>query len=493
VERLRSEFERAVNALKSSKLGRGKAGARNALFELPWYTIIGPPASGKTTALRNSGLKFPHLAGTGDRLKGIGGTRNCDWWLTNHAILLDTAGRWTLEEEDRDEWLAFLDLLKTHRKGHPLNGVIAAISVAGDPETSIAGVDMEGVKMLAGRMRERLDEITGRLGVSLPVYLILTKCDLISGFVEAFGEMRPQERKQVWGFTAPLLGEPQSSPGAYFGEHFDKLSKAVQAHTIVRLGHEVEPDVLSKIYEFPAQFSVLRDKLVTFVDELFEESAYGETPILRGGYFTSGTQEGAPADLLLEDMAQALNVRPPLQETTAEKKSYFLHDMLVDVVFADSNLATASQAELLRQQKLRTRWTSGLFAGAVLVPLVSGVSCQLNLDALDDTRTLVERIRHELPPEPTATAPSRVEDLLALDAEARRYQAGKPTLMAGFGYYQGDDLEPHLSRYYSTELKEWVIRPLMNKNNEQLITITQQLEGLLLQGQSSGLDEASRA
>jgi type VI secretion system protein ImpL len=493
VDRLRSEFERAVGALKTSKLGRGQKGARNALFELPWYTIIGPPASGKTTALRNSGLKFPHLAGTGDRLKGIGGTRNCDWWLTNHAILLDTAGRWTTEEEDRDEWLAFLDLLKTHRKGHPLNGVIAAISLAGDPETSITGVDTEGVKQLAGRMRERLDEITGRLGVALPVYLIFTKCDLISGFVEAFGEMGPQERRQIWGFTAPLLTGPVSAPGVYFAEQFDQLAEALEQHTVVRLGHEVEPDVLSKVYEFPAQFSALRGKLVTFVDELFEESAYGETPIMRGGYFTSGTQEGAPADLLLEDMAQSLNVRPPQQESTTEKKSYFLHDMLVDVVFEDRQLATASQAELLRQQKLRKRWTTSLFAAAILLPVVSAVSCELNLDALDQTRELVDRIRQEQAPDPATTVPVRMRDLLDLDAEVQRYQAGMPSLMAGFGFYQGDDLEPHLTRYFGTALKEWVIRPLMNRNNEKLITITQQLEGLRMQGQGGALDEASRA
>ena len=76
IDRLRREFDRAVGALKSSKLGRSSGNAQDALYRLPWYTIIGPPACGKTTVLRNSGLKFPHLAGTGDRLKGVGGTRN---------------------------------------------------------------------------------------------------------------------------------------------------------------------------------------------------------------------------------------------------------------------------------------------------------------------------------------------------------------------------------------------------------------------------------
>ncbi|MEJ1267707.1 hypothetical protein WDV93_11565 [Pantoea ananatis] len=44
-------------------------------------------------------------------LRGIGGTRNCDWWFTNEAVLLDAAGRYTTQEsqQERDagEWHQF--------------------------------------------------------------------------------------------------------------------------------------------------------------------------------------------------------------------------------------------------------------------------------------------------------------------------------------------------------------------------------------------------
>jgi type VI secretion system protein ImpL len=493
VERLRNEFDRAVGALKNSKLARGTGSARDALYRLPWYTIIGPPACGKTTVLRNSGLKFPHLAGTGDRLKGIGGTRNCDWWLTNEAILLDTAGRWTLEEDDRDEWHAFLDLLKRHRPGRPLNGVIAAISLSGDDATSIAGVDAAGIKALAGRMRERLDEITGHLGLELPVYLLFTKCDLISGFVETFGEMTPQDRRQIWGFTAPILAERARSPAHYFLEQFELLCNSLEHYSLTRMGAEVRPETISRIYEFPAQLRVLADKLGAFVDELFEESAYGEAPFLRGAYFTSGTQEGAPADLLLENMAVAMNVRPPEQESAGEKKSYFLHDMLMKVVFEDRDMATSSHAELTRQQKRRRIWTTGLFAAATLIASFPTVSCRQNLTSLGTTRALLDKIQEDPGTETSASVPTRVEDLIALRAEVMRYEEGMPSLMAGFGLYQGDDLREPLARYYAAALREWTARPLLNKNNEALITITQQLEGLRQQGAGAlQIDENSR-
>ena len=75
--------------------------------------IIGPPGSGKTTALVNSGLKFPLEQRFGkDALRGVGGTRNCDWWFTDEAIFLDTAGRYTTQDSDARAdaagWIEFL-------------------------------------------------------------------------------------------------------------------------------------------------------------------------------------------------------------------------------------------------------------------------------------------------------------------------------------------------------------------------------------------------
>jgi type VI secretion system protein ImpL len=495
IDRLRSEFERAIKALKTSKLAHGSRGGSEALYRLPWYAIIGPPASGKTTVLRNSGLKFPYLPGTGDRLKGIGGTRNCDWWLTNQAILLDTAGRWSIEESERDEWLAFLELLKKHRGERPLNGIIAAISIAGDDATSINAASQDDLKEIALRMRERLDEITGRLGVALPVYLLFTKCDLIHGFIESFGDLSGERRKQIWGFTAPVLQSARRDPGVYFAQQFDLLREELEQRALVRMADEVDPNRIPLIYEFPAQFGALKEKLSFFVDELFDASAYRETPLLRGAYFTSGTQEGSPADLLFEDMADALNLRPEVYESRGEeKKSYFLHDMLMHVVFEDRALASASALELTRQHWKRRLSTGGLFASALAGMVLSIESCQHNLGALRHTRASLaasEKTRKTSDPSAVALA-LPITELSALQEDLARHEEGARGWL-DLGLSESGRITPTLERYYQDTFTQSVLRPLLEQNQAVLLARTKDLQVSAGTRRAPSLDEDLRS
>src|SRR5881392_3812602 len=141
----------AINTIKTSKLGLTR-GAQ-ALYELPWYMIIGNPAAGKSSAIKHSGLTFP-IPGS-KAVQGVGGTRNCDWFFTTDGILLDTAGRYSVFEADRAEWFSFVDLLKKYRRRAPFNGILIAVSVAelmgGQPQKAIE---------LARSLRTRVQELT---------------------------------------------------------------------------------------------------------------------------------------------------------------------------------------------------------------------------------------------------------------------------------------------------------------------------------------------
>ncbi len=116
--------------------------------------MVGPPGAGKTTALRHSGLVFPYLDPSGGGVRGVGGTRNCDWWFTNEAILLDTAGRYTTEADDHDEWMAFLEQLLKYRVEKPLNGVIVAVSVS-----EMLDATDDQIQATGRKIRSRIDEM----------------------------------------------------------------------------------------------------------------------------------------------------------------------------------------------------------------------------------------------------------------------------------------------------------------------------------------------
>ncbi len=235
-------MKQQLTALKNSKLGRGKTG-KAALYSLPWYMIIGPSAAGKTTAIQNSGLEFPYGK---DSIKGVGGTRNCDWFFSTRAIFLDTAGRYITETEDRPEWVAFLETLKKNRKKKPVNGVIIALNI-----DEIIKCDNNQLYEHAKNIRSRIDELITNLGVVFPVYFVFTKCDLIQGFVEYFGDFSETERSQIWGATLTLSSKVDQNPKNIFENEFNKLAEVIYKARTVRLSNPLKEGTKKKSFFIP--------------------------------------------------------------------------------------------------------------------------------------------------------------------------------------------------------------------------------------------------
>jgi type VI secretion system protein ImpL len=86
-----------LRSMRTSARGAGKLfQGKRYLYELPWYITLGSKGSGKTSALLNGGLSFP-VAEQMQRAAGAlaGDVAAVDWWLTNEAVLIDTAGYYT--------------------------------------------------------------------------------------------------------------------------------------------------------------------------------------------------------------------------------------------------------------------------------------------------------------------------------------------------------------------------------------------------------------
>jgi type VI secretion system protein ImpL len=360
--------ERLSEAMATLK--KAKGGERKRLASLPWYMFIGPPGSGKTTALLNCGLKFPlaDTAGGAHALKGVGGTRNCDWWFTDEAVLIDTAGRYTTQDSqaavDNASWLGFLKLLKKHRSRQPINGVLVAISLSDLAQQS------EAERLAHARaVRKRIRELQDELGVRIPVYVLFTKADLIAGFVEFFDSLGREEREQVWGVTFPMdQGKDEQGAVAGFVPAFDGLMARLTDRMLERV-HQ-EPDVQRRrlVYGFPQQLASLRDVANEFLTECFRPSRLEARSLLRGVYFTSGTQDGTPIDRLLGTMASEFGL--PRQAVTAFSgtgRSYFLARLVKEVVFGEAGLVGLDPKVEKRARLISYGSWAG--AGAVLLLL----------------------------------------------------------------------------------------------------------------------------
>ncbi len=336
-------FSQALSTLK--KLKFNGQGSKKALYELPWYIIIGPPGSGKTTALVNSTLDFPLAEQFGKgALQGVGGTRNCDWWFTNEAVLIDTAGRYTTQDShrvvDSSAWEGFLNLLKGNRKRRPINGAIVAISL----QDLLTQSEEERVRY-AKTIRSRIDELMEKLEIRFPIYLMFTKADLVSGFSEFFEDLTQDEREQVWGVSLPNAPKPSDNPDfEYFDTEYNALLQRLYDRVLWRIHNERDSKRRGVIQGFPQQMENLKTIINSFVKQTFVKNRYQFQPYLRGVYFTSGTQDGTPIDRLMTSVASGFGFsRDVGQMPQQQGKSYFLGNLFKQIIFPESELVGSNR------------------------------------------------------------------------------------------------------------------------------------------------------
>ncbi len=469
VATLQKRFEEAVSVLKKSK---GKKGALN-LYELPWYIIIGPPGSGKTTALVNSGLNFPLADRFGkEALRGVGGTRNCDWWFTEEAILLDTAGRYTTQdsdaEVDRSAWDGFLALLKKYRKRRPINGVLIAISL------SDLMVLNESERIAHARaIKSRIQELDEYFGIRFPVYVLLTKCDLVAGFTEFFDDLGKAEREQVLGMTFQYE-DSESPSGAVdkFTTEFDAILERLGSRLTWRLSSERDLRRRAAIYGFPRQLASLKEPISSFIGDVFRGSRFEQAPMLRGVYLTSGTQEGTPIDRLMSTVAQTFGLQQQmLPAHGGQGRSYFITDLFKKVVFAESEIAGTNRRVELQRAWLQRAAYAGSIAVTALLIVAWAVSYASNRALINDTVEKTQAAAQALDDTPMDNLDPLVV-LPALDATRNiaASQGEGPGLLGRMGLYQGAKLDDQADSAYRRVLVEILLPRLMLRMEDQLRT-----------------------
>ncbi|NRO97437.1 type VI secretion system membrane subunit TssM [Paraburkholderia sp. NMBU_R16] len=488
LEELRSRFDEAATLLKRVSFGRvdgarkGVASwfermSRQYLYQLPWYVFIGAPGSGKTTALVNSGLSFPLAEQFGRAaIRGVGGTRHCDWWFTNDAVLIDTAGRYTTHESNRaldeGEWNGFVELLKKYRARQPLNGAMLTISVADLLSASEAERTQHAMVL-----RRRLQELRAQLGIQFPVYLLVTKADLLAGFMEYFSAFGRTERAQVWGFTFALResGAPTFDLREAFDREYRLLNRRLNDALPELLSGQSDARHCEMAYLLPQQFADLQDMLGQFVAEVFSVSSLEPMPLLRGVYFTSGTQEGTAFDRVMSGIKRYLKIEgvPPAAQAGSTGRSFFLKNLLQEHIFREAALAGTNMRWHERRRALR-------IAGYVALGLVLCLTVAAWMRSYTRNRLYLDEVAARVPVVDAEVSRAKLADaddiarlLPALDKlralpASQRFDLHRPPLAYRWGLFQGEKIEEAADAVYRRALEN-VLLPLAARRMESAL------------------------
>lgn len=463
------------------------------LYELPWFLVIGNPGAGKTTAMLNSGLKFllPQQMSMA-ALHTQSHTDKCDWWFTDEAVLIDTAGRYTQHTEGEQgrpyneaEWLGFLHLLRQHRPRAPINGAMVMVSVA-----DLMGRDALERTAMASDLRARLVELRQELGIRFPVYLVFTKMDMVPGFEAYFSTLVSQARSQVWGFTLPYGAETEVLKGeqlrARCEDELKALHTRIDSGLNVRLQEEFEPARRRALALLPQEFEALIEPVTQVIDEVFAASRYDNTQMfttLRGVYFTSAAQ--TPAQITVDRLSvwqrlrkvltglslEKLNRKNALVQDATGNRSYFLHDLLTRLVFTESHLVRPNVGWEWRYRMLRIVGHALILV--LCVWLFAGVwwSSQNNHDYVrtvsEKTQTLNQQLKNYYAKPSEALVPGILDaahDLTAypqLDAQA-------PPTSWRYGLYAASDLVAEQGRTYDA-LQDRLFLPFLLRRVETVM------------------------
>ena len=471
VSLLRERLLQSIERLHANKPRTGNK--QDALYALPWYLVVGQPAAGKSTMLYQSGLNFPYAEREGVRVAGLGGTRNCDWFFSSEAVLLDTAGRYMDSPEEAGKWRAFLQLLRQHRQRRPLNGLIVTVSIHDLMQGSL-----EEQERLAKRLRERIQETHALLDVRLPVYLVFTKCDLVPGFSGFYRHLDDAGRGEVMGKTFAHADYARADWGQRFDSAMDELVRYWQAVAEQKL---VNQDIQitrqdATVYRFPLELAALKPRLSQFVQALLQANPYQSAELLRGFYFTSALDADAPDTgeytrqvrqrFGLHTEQAAVNPNPLAQPL-------FINSLFRKVIIPDQHLV-ALYTSNRREHRRKALWVGSAMVIALMVCSLWGWSYWNNKAELDSLASELAAAEALDAAQPDHYTPWHTLDRLRLQASdyyQRHHQQGVP-LRLRLGLYQGYNVEPAVRERYFSRLETVMLKPTADNLTRSLYLLT---------------------
>lgn len=451
--RLKAGFD----ALKKHQRSAG------AMLSMPWYAVIGAPGTGKTTAIRASRLKFVARDVVGaEAYQGVGGTRHCNWWIADEAVLLDTAGRYSYSEAanaaDEEEWRHFLATVKRFRPERPVNGVLVFFGL-----DQIASMSDSELAAMSASVASRTRELAEAFGLALPVYAVFTKLDRLAGFRPLLEDLGENDRRRTLGVALDEVHEPARVRRTVEQGVVD-LVRRIELWTHGEMQRERNLSRSAQMMAAPSQLLALAPRMANVVERLAIDSAEGRLMRLRGLYLLSSVQEGSLLDRVATELGNAFGMADgPLAEASGGSRATFVEGVFRDVVLPESRLAGMDVAAVRRGVLVRGAIAAAVVTmGALAALLLSGSFVRnraLATEVSDKADHYVVAARLTAKDSALAPALDRLEALGGVMDSAARFEPSPPWSMRAF-LYQGRTLADNAGDVYDQELAAGVGRRL---------------------------------
>lgn len=323
--------------------GRGRA--------TPLYVVIGSQSAGK------SSLAKAWRATAADDTTDGDAADVAQFHVSEEAVFIELDGGFISQEENwaRQLWPRVLRFLRSERPRQPLNGIVLALG-----SDELLASTPEDLAERAAAVRRRVDEIGERLRTRTPVYVVVTKLDLLFGFEEFFENMSSEEREATLGFPIFSLDEQGSAqPLERLSEGFADLLQRMASQTTMRLYEEPDELRRRRLQELPVQFALLHPRLLPFVQALCSTNRFVKPPLVRGVFFASANQTTDFMDPAVAPLARDFGYATGGLEAARaafppRSRTFFAHGLLHQVLLPEYGIAglTRPARMLLQAQGL---------------------------------------------------------------------------------------------------------------------------------------------
>lgn len=434
-------------------------GNHHYLWQLPWYMVIGAAGSGKTALLREG---FPSdIIYTPDVIRGA----DQRLYLTPHvgkqAVIFDIDG--TLCEQSgagvqhHRLWEHLLGWLVEKRPRQPLNGIIITLDF---PDLLTA--DKRRREHLLQTLRGRLQDMRQNFHCQLPVYIVLTRLDLLQGFATLFQSLDKNTRDSILGVTFTRHAHENEGWRTELNTFWQTWCGQI---------NEALPDLMltqnamrGSLFSFTRQIQGSREYLVALLDSLLD----GENMeiMLRGVYLTSSLQRGQMDDLFTQSAARQyqLGNSPLTAWPLVDIAPFFTRNLFPQALLAEPNLAGESRTWLTYSRRRLAVYSATSTIAALL--LIIGWHHYYNRNYASGVQVLKQAESFmEIPP------PQGIDDDGSLqlpllnpvrDATLAYGNWDERSPLADMGLYQGRRVGPYVEQTYLQLLEQRYLPSLFN-------------------------------